>query len=151
MLCVRDMARGGCTLPPRAGQTQLKLILPVFSLVAPWRAGRRTVQPAGTCQGPQVKWEDAVARDSFTAAAMLRQSQHPRALVPCPGTAFVSSLLSEHSTGFCPESPPAPCQDGLLVALCSFRDLLCFCIPLIKDEPVPQPPGSIACVEAWGR
>lgn len=74
-----------------------------------------------------------------TLGVILKQShrQCPRAPVPGPGTAFVSSLLAEDTVGFCLESPLAPCQDGLLVALCSFHDLLCFCIPLIKDETTP--------------
>lgn len=49
-----------------------------------------------------------------------------------PWCCVVNLLLAEDSVDFCLESPPAPCQDGLLVALCSFHDALYFCIPLIK-------------------
>lgn len=67
-----------------------------------------------------------------------------------PWCCVVNLLLAEDSVDFCLESPPAPCQDGLLVALCSFHDALYFCIPLIKDDVILWPPCSISHVKAWG-
>lgn len=67
-----------------------------------------------------------------------------------PWCCVVNLLLAEDSVDFCLESPPAPCQDGLLVALCSFHDALYFCIPLIKDDVILWPPCSIGHVKAWG-
>lgn len=77
--------------------------------------------------------------DSFTPGLMSQQShcQYQRAPTCGPGPAFANSVLAEDGVTFCLESPPDPCEDRLLVTLCSFHNLLHFCIPLIKDEPFP--------------
>lgn len=66
---------------------------------------------------------------------------------PCPQVKWEDSGTAFISAGFVWRS----LQHGLLVALCSFHDLLHFCIPANKDEPVPLPACSSVVSRSWGR